>query len=77
MRTSPGRVQLSQKWDPYGRVHSASYETHDTVYSETKLDSKGELRCHGGNGSNRLNIKVCYTNFTPYCKEENKITVNI
>ena len=44
------RIWLSQKRDPYGRVHfstSASYhETHDTVYSEAKLDSKGELRSH-------------------------------
>jgi len=47
MRTSPGRIRLSQKQDPYGRVHfntSASYhETHDTICSKAKLNSKGEL----------------------------------
>ena len=48
--TSPGRIWSSLKWDPYGCVHfitSAScHEMHDTVYSEAKLNSRGELRCH-------------------------------
>jgi len=42
--------QLSQKRDPHGCVHfstSAScHEVHNIVYSETKLNSKGELQCH-------------------------------
>ena len=49
MYTSPEKIQLSQKRDPYGCVHfsiSAScHKMHDTVYGEGKLNSKDELQC--------------------------------
>jgi len=58
MHTSPGRIRSSQKQGLYGHVHfstSAScHETHDTVYSEAKLNSKGEYDAippYGGSGT--------------------------
>ena len=43
MCTSPGRIRLSQKQDPYGRVHFSTSapcrEMHYTVYSKAKLNS--------------------------------------